>query len=213
MSEYVSKSTLQRLPFYLDALQTKLAKGEKYVSSSQLAKELNLNEVQVRKDLASASRSGGKPKVGYEIQELISDIKLFLGCHRIDKAVLVGVGSLGTALLGYKGFKDYGLEIIKAFDKNESIIGNKIKGIEISELSSIKDTIKENNVRIGIITVPAQYAQEVADTLIEAGVKAIWNFAPTRITVPEEILIQNENMASSLAVLSKHLQNKIENEK
>ena len=91
--------------------------------------------------------------------------------------------------------------------------GNKIKGIEISELSSIKDTIKENNVRIGIITVPAQYAQEVADTLIDAGVKAIWNFAPTRITVPEEILIQNENMASSLAVLSKHLQNKIENEK
>ena len=213
MSEYVSKSTLQRLPFYLDALQTKLARGEKYASSSQLAKELNLNEVQVRKDLASASRSCGKPKVGYEIQELISDIKLFLGCHRIDKAVLVGVGSLGTALLGYKGFKDYGLEIIKAFDKNESIIGNKIKGIEISELSSIKDTIKENNVRIGIITVPAQYAQEVADTLIDAGVKAIWNFAPTRITVPEEILIQNENMASSLAVLSKHLQNKIENEK
>ena len=123
-----------------------------------------------------------------------------------DKAVLVGVGSLGTALLGYKGFKDYGLEIIKAFDKNESIIGNKIKGIEISELSNIKETIKENNVRIGIITVPAQYAQEVADTLVESGVKAIWNFAPTRITVPEGILIQNENMASSLAVLSRHLQ-------
>lgn len=206
MDENASKSTLQRLPFYLDALQTKLAKGEINISSSQLAKELNLNEVQVRKDLAAASRLGGKPKVGYEISELIGDIKLFLGCNRIDKAVLVGVGSLGTALLGYKGFKDYGLEIIKAFDKNESIIGNEIKGIEICDFKKIDDVIEENNVRIGIITVPAPYAQEVADKLIEVGVKAIWNFAPTRITVPSGILIQNENMASSLAVLSRHLQ-------
>ena len=206
MDEYVSKSTLQRLPFYLDALQKKYANGEIHISSAQLAKELNLNEVQVRKDLASASRVGGKPKVGYEIKQLISDIKLFLGCNRIDKAVLVGVGSLGTALLGYKGFKDYGLEIVKAFDKNPSIIGNIIQGIDICDLSELESTIKENKVRIGIITVPALYAQDVCDTLIKAGVKAIWNFAPTRLNVGPNILIQNENMASSLAVLSRHLQ-------
>lgn len=206
MDENASKSTLQRLPFYLDALQTKLAKGEVNISSSQLAKELNLNEVQVRKDLAAASRLGGKPKIGYEIKELIGDIKLFLGCDRIDKAVLVGVGSLGTALLGYKGFKDYGLEIVKAFDKNPSVIGNEIKGIEILDLDELEKVIKANGVNIGVITVPAPYAQEVCDKLIAAGVKAIWNFAPTRLNVPEKVLIQNENMASSLAVLSRHLQ-------
>lgn len=206
MDENASKSTLQRLPFYLDALKTKLARGEINISSAQLAKELNLNEVQVRKDLAAASKLGGKPKVGYEIKELIDDIKQYLGCNRIDKAVLVGVGSLGTALLGYKGFQDYGLEIIKAFDKNPSVIGNEIKGIEICDLDELDNVIKENNVRIGVITVPAPYAQEVCDKLIQAGVKAIWNFAPTRLTVDSKILIQNENMASSLAVLSRHLE-------
>ena len=206
MDENASKSTLQRLPFYLDALIKKSQGEEIFISSSQLAKELNLNEVQVRKDLAAASRLGGKPKVGYEIKELIQDIKLYLGCDHIDKAVLVGVGSLGTALLGYKGFKDYGLEIVKAFDTNPSVIGNEIKGIEILDLTELKKVVKENKVKIGIITVPATYAQEVCDKLEEAGVKAIWNFAPTRLTVNPKILIQNENMASSLAVLSRHLQ-------
>ena len=205
MDENASKSTLQRLPFYLDAIQKKLDNGEINISSSQLAKELNLNEVQVRKDLASASRLGGKPKVGYEIKELISDIKEYLGCDHIDKAVLVGVGSLGTALLGYKGFKDYGLEIVKAFDKNPSVIGNEIKGIEIMDMAELERIVKENSVKIGVITVPAAFAQEVCDKLISAGVKAIWNFAPTRLTVDHKILIQNENMASSLAVLSRHL--------
>lgn len=208
MNENASKSTLQRLPFYLDVLKKRQANGEEFVSSSIIAKELNLNDVQVRKDLASASKLGGRPKVGYEIQELIDDIQSFIGCDRIDKAVLVGVGSLGKALLGYKGFLDYGLEIIEAFDSHSSIIGDEIKGILVSPMEDLAESIKENGVKIGIITVPASVAQEVADKLIEAGCKAIWNFAPTKINVPEDIIVQNENMASSLAVLSRHLNSK-----
>jgi redox-sensing transcriptional repressor len=207
MNENASKSTLKRLPFYLNLLKNKLANGETYISASQVAKELELNDVQVRKDLATTSKLGGKPKVGYEIQELITDIEDYLGCSRIDKAVLVGVGSLGRALLGYKGFKDYGLEIVDAFDTYPSIVGNEIKGIKINEMDSLCEKVKESGARIGIITVPAEHAQDVCDQLISAGVKAIWNFAPTILSVPKNILIQNENMASSLAILSRHLNN------
>ena len=206
MNENASKSTLKRLPFYLDLLKQKRDLGIKNISSAQVAKELGLHDVQVRKDLATASKLGGKPKIGYEIEELIHDIEEYLGCHNINKAVLVGVGSLGKALLGYKGFKDYGLEIIGAFDTYSGIIGNEIKGILVHSMDRLKSFIEENNVHIGIITVPAQYAEEVCDALVNGGVQAIWNFAPTILKEREGVIIQTENMASSLAVLSRHLE-------
>ena len=206
MNENASKSTLKRLPFYLDLLKQKRELGIKNISSAQVAKELGLHDVQVRKDLATASKLGGKPKIGYEIEELIHDIEEYLGCHNINKAVLVGVGSLGKALLGYKGFKDYGLEIIGAFDTYSGIIGNEIKGILVHSMDRLKSFIEENNVHIGIITVPAQFAEEVCDALVNGGVQAIWNFAPTILKEREGVIIQTENMASSLAVLSRHLE-------
>ena len=206
MNENASKSTLKRLPFYLDLLKQKRELGIKNISSAQVAKELGLHDVQVRKDLATASKLGGKPKIGYEIEELIHDIEEYLGCHNINKSVLVGVGSLGKALLGYKGFKDYGLEIIGAFDTYSGIIGNEIKGILVHSMDRLKSFIEENNVHIGIITVPAQYAEEVCDALVNGGVQAIWNFAPTILKEREGVIIQTENMASSLAVLSRHLE-------
>ena len=206
MNENASKSTLKRLPFYLDLLKQKRELGIKNISSAQVAKELGLHDVQVRKDLATASKLGGKPKIGYEIEELIHDIEEYLGCHNINKAVLVGVGSLGKALLGYKGFKDYGLEIIGAFDTYSGIIGNEIKGILVHSMDRLKSFIEENNVHIGIITVPAQYAEEVCDALVNGGVQAIWNFAPTILKERDGVIIQTENMASSLAVLSRHLE-------
>lgn len=208
MNENASKSTLKRLPFYLDLLKQKREQNIKYLSSSQVAKELGLHDVQVRKDLATASKLGGKPKIGYEIEELIRDIEEYLGCYNTNKAVLVGVGSLGKALLGYRGFKDYGLEIIGAFDSYPGIIGNEIKGISVHSMERLSSFIKENDVHIGIITVPAQFAQEVCDKLVEAGVQAVWNFAPTILKDKEGIIIQTENMASSLAVLSRHLESK-----
>lgn len=206
MNKNASQSTLKRLPFYLELLKQKRRQNEEYISSSQVAKELNLHDVQVRKDLATASKLGGKPKIGYEINELIRDLEDYLGCYRVNKAILVGVGSLGKALLGYKGFKDYGLEIIEAFDSYSGIIGNEIKGVKVSSMDKLASCVKENNIHIGIITVPAQYAQNVCDLLVEAGVNAIWNFAPIMLKVKEGVILQSENMASSLAVLSRHLE-------
>lgn len=208
MNENASKSTLKRLPFYLDLLKQKKEQSIEYISSSQVAKELGLHDVQVRKDLATASKLGGKPKVGYEINELIRDIEEYLGCYNTNKAVLVGVGSLGKALLGYKGFKNYGLEIVGAFDSYSGIIGEKIKGVVVHSLDSLPSFIEENNIHIGIITVPVEHAQEVCDKLVSCGVQAIWNFAPSILNVPEGIFIQTENMASSLAVLTRHLESK-----
>ena len=208
MNENASKSTLKRLPFYLDLLKQKKEQSIEYISSSQIAKELGLHDVQVRKDLATASKLGGKPKVGYEINELIRDIEVYLGCYNTNKAVLVGVGSLGKALLGYKGFKNYGLEIVGAFDSYSGIIGEKIKGVVVHSLDSLPSFIEENNIHIGIITVPVEHAQEVCDKLVSCGVQEIWNFAPSILNVPEGIFIQTENMASSLAVLTRHLESK-----
>lgn len=206
MNENASKSTLKRLPFYLDLLKQKRNENVQYISSSQVAKELGLHDVQVRKDLATASKLGGKPKVGYEIEELIRDIEEYLGCYNINRAVLVGVGSLGKALLGYKGFESYGLKIIEAFDTYPGIIGNEINGVKISSMDKLSSSVEKNNVHIGIIAVPAQFAQEVCNQLIDAGVNAIWNFAPTILKGPDNVIIQTENMASSLAVLSRHLE-------
>jgi redox-sensing transcriptional repressor len=208
MNENASKSTLKRLPFYLDLLKQKREQNIKNISSSQVAKELGLHDVQVRKDLATASKLGGKPKIGYEIDELIRDIEEYLGCYSLNKAVLVGVGSLGKALLGYKGFKSYGLEIVGAFDSYSGLIGNEIKGITIQSMDRLNSFIKENDIHIGIITVPVQYAEGVCEKLVNAGVQAIWNFAPIILKEKEGVIIQTENMASSLAVLSRHLESK-----
>ena len=195
----------------MEYLKSIKSEGEIYISSTSIAKKLKLNDVQVRKDLALVSSSGGKPKVGYEIDELILDIETFLGFKNNNKAVLVGVGSLGRALLNYTGFENYGLSIVKAFDVSLQKIGKRVNGIEILSLDDILKFCKDNNIHIGIITVPHEQAQEVCDVLVSSWVKAIWNFAPTKLSVPEDILIQNENMASSLAVLSRHLNLKMKN--
>lgn len=212
-NRYVSKNALNRIPFYMDCLKKIKLDGEKYVSSTAIAKKLNLNDVQVRKDLALVSHNGGKPKVGYEIDELIFDIEAFLGIKNDNKAVLVGVGSLGKALLNYRGFEDYGLSIVKAFDVSDKKIGKKFNDIEIVSSNEMVGFCKSNGIHIGILTVPHEQAQEACDELIEAGVKAIWNFAPTKLNVPDGILIQDENMASSLAILSRHLNVKMKTKK
>ena len=207
--KYISKNSLKRLPFYMNYLKEMKLEGRTHISSTVIAKGLSLNDVQVRKDLALVSRTGGKPKNGYEIDELINDIELFLGCRNNNLSILVGVGSLGHALLGYKGFEEYGLSIVGAFDSNEKVIGTLIKGVPVMRMSEITNFCSEKKVNIAIITVPAQYAQEVCDILVEAGIKAIWNFAPTKLDVNDDIIVQNENMASSLAILSRHLNEKM----
>lgn len=207
----VSKQTLQRLPQYLNYLNTRKKEGVIHISATSIAAGLKLNEVQVRKDLALAA-SGGKPKVGYRIDELIADIRCFLGYDNVNEAILVGVGQLGKVLLSYYGFKEYGLEIVAAFDNDETLVGTVVNGKTIFGTDKIKDLCMRLNVHIGIITVPADNAQKAAGLLIESGIKAIWNFAPVHLNVPDNILVQNENMALSLSVLSKHLAEKMKKE-
>ncbi len=206
-TQTVSKQTLSRLPQYLSYLES-LPETVRSISATGIAAALNLNQVQVRKDLASVS-SSGKPKVGYMRRDLIREIKAFLGYDSADEAVIVGAGKLGRALMGYVGFRDYGLNILAAFDSCEEMIGEDESGHQIMPIEVLKDTCQRLGVRIGIITVPAHAAQAVCDQLIDAGVLAIWNFAPVRLVVPEGILVQNENMASSLAILSNHLAEKM----
>ena len=204
MEKDISKATLKRLPTYLSYLKSMPADAPANISATALAAGLSMGEVQVRKDLALVS-DGGRPKIGYNRERLIADIEEFLGYVDTNDAVLIGAGKLGRALLGYSGFAEYGLNIVAAFDSNDAIIGTSNSGKPIMHLSRLAETCRRFKVKIGIITVPAEHAQAVCDLLIENGIMAIWNFAPKHLSVPDHILVQNENMAASLALLSKHL--------
>ena len=200
----LSQSVLKRLPGYLNYLKKQSDAASPYISATALANALGMGEVQVRKDLAAVS-SGGRPKVGYLRESLIEDIEQFLGYDNPNNAVLVGAGKLGLALLGYVGFDAYGLQILAAFDISPSV-DRTDSGKSVLPMDELENFCRVNKVAMGIITVPAPHAQQVCDQLIAAGIKAIWNFAPTHLQVPDNILVQNENMATSLAVLSMHLQ-------
>ncbi len=209
----VSKATIGRLPAYHRYLTEKLAQGEKTVSSTAIAEDLHLNAVQVRKDLAVISSVAGKPKLGFELSELIADIDRFLGYDNVTDAVLVGAGGLGSALVGYEGFKNYGLNIVAAFDTDPSLIGTSVGGVKVFDAKELSKLVRRLNVLIGIVAVPRGAAQQVADELVEGGVRAIWNFAPVHLTLPENIAVKNEDMAASLAILSKRLAEILNSEK
>lgn len=203
----ISKSVLKRLPGYLSYLKSIPQSAGPYISATAVANALGMGEVQVRKDLATVS-NGGRPKIGYLRESLIEDISQFLGYDNTTDAVLIGAGKLGQALCGYSGFGEYGLNILAAFDVKPQADQTE-EGTPILPMEELEFFCKTNKVLMGIITVPADHAQAVCDQLIHCGVKAIWNFAPTHLDVPEHILVQNENMATSLAVLSMHLQARI----
>ncbi|MGN0979045.1 MAG: redox-sensing transcriptional repressor Rex [Candidatus Avoscillospira sp.] len=207
----ISKSTLKRLPVYLTYLKSLPEDGPAHISATALAAALGMGEVQVRKDLALVS-DGGRPKIGYQREGLIADIESFLGYGNTKDAVLVGAGKLGRALLSYSGFAEYGLNIVAAFDSDDVLIGTSKSGKPIMHLSRLEDFCQKHKILIGIITVPAEHAQSVCDQLIANGIQAIWNFAPKHLDVPENILVQSENMAASLALLSKHLSEQMEKE-
>ena len=207
----ISKSVLKRLPGYLSYLKTIPETASPYISATALANALNMGEVQVRKDLAMVS-DGGRPKIGYLRESLIEDISQFLGYDNTTDAILVGAGKLGQALLGYSGFSEYGLNIIAGFDVQTSVTQTE-DGKPIYPIEQMESFCRSNKVLMGIITVPTACAQQVCDQLIACGIKAIWNFAPAHLDVPPQILVQNQNMATSLAVLSVHLQAQIKEKK
>ena len=202
MPKAISVQTLQRLPLYLQYLKT--LPDAANISARALGAVLGFGEIQVRKDLASVS-DAGRPKVGYVVSELRYDIARFLGYDNVNDAVLVGAGRLGRALLSYEGFSDYGLNIVAAFDVDFEKCGQDDSGKQVFPLDKLPDLCRRMKIEIGIVTVPAEAAQQVCDVLCAAGIRAIWNFAPAHLTVPDGVLLKNENMAASLAVLSQHL--------
>ena len=209
MEKEISRATLKRLPTYLSYLKALPSEASANISATALAAGLHMGEVQVRKDLALVS-DGGRPKIGYNREHLIADIENFLGYGNSNDAVLIGAGKLGRALLGYGGFAEYGLNIVAAFDANDTLIGTTNGGKPIMHLSRLGEVCQRYKIKIGIIAVPAEYAQGVCDLLIENGILAIWNFAPKHLNVPDGILVQNENMAASLALLCKHLNERMQ---
>ena len=199
----VSRATLGRLPRYLTFLRELDPEKVPFISATTISKELQLGEVQVRKDLAAVS-GAGRPRRGYETPELIARLEDCLGCNGLSYAVLVGAGRLGRALLLYDGFESFGVKIKAAFDSNEKVISLDSK-TEILPMNQFHAFCQENGIHIGIITVGEGSAQDVCDQMIQSGITAIWNFAPCKLNVPEHILLQNENLALSLA----HLKNRL----
>lgn len=201
----ISKSTLRRLPVYLHYLYS-IRDGKANISSAAIANTFGLNDVQVRKDLAMVSGSG-RPKTGYDTAELIGQIESCLGCREDTRAILVGAGNLGKALLSYSEFADYGVRIMAAFDVDSALIGTSVGGKNIFPLDHLEAYCLQNAAALGIVTVPVGAAQSVCDRLISCGVRAIWNFAPTILKTPGSVLVENENLASSLGILSRHIRN------
>jgi len=197
----IPQASLRRLPQYHHLLRELDSQGIRAVSCTRIGLALNCIPVQVRKDLQYTGITG-KPKTGYSVPELIKAIETFLGWNKVNEAFLVGAGNLGTAILGHERFSQYGLRIVAAFDTDPAKIGLKIHDREVLPLAKLANLAQRINIRLGIITAPAEVAQSIADEMVKAGILAIWNFAPVRLKVPSTIFVHNEDLYGSLASLS-----------
>jgi redox-sensing transcriptional repressor len=200
----MNKMLYNRLLSYLRYMKQLPEDAPDTISSSMISAALGIYDVQVRKDLALVSDKG-KPKIGYIRKELIQDIECFLGYDKFTEAAIVGVGNLGHALLSYENFEKYGLRIVAAFDTDPKLIGTTIGKTKVIDAEKISNLCERLGIRIGIITVPSQHAQDVCDRLVQGGVKAIWNFAPIDLQVPDDVIVKNEDLVASLAVLTRQL--------
>lgn len=203
-TDKIPEPTLRRLPWYLSNAKLMKEKGEKYVSSTQISKQINIDASQIAKDLSYVDIAG-RTRVGYDIDLLIQVLEDFLGFTNMHRAYLFGVGSLGGALLRDSGLSHFGLQIVGAFDINPELVGTKINGIPIYHSDDFEQRMKQDGVNIGVLTVPITIAQEISDKMIAGGIKAIWNFTPFRIRVPENIVVQNTSLYAHLAVMFNRL--------
>ncbi len=201
----VSKNLVYRLPIYLTISQRLLEEGAKYITAPQISEITGINVETVKKDLSQICKTPGNPKLGREAGLLVEEILEFGVYTKVTSAILIGVGHLGKALLHYGGFKEWGLDIAAGFDRDPSVVGTLIDGKKIYANKEMPEVIEATNAEIAIITVPKEYAQQLADFAIAAGIRAIWNFAPTHLSVPDDVILQNENMASSLSLLNYNL--------
>lgn len=196
----ISTQTIRRLPQYLRIFYNLHAYGRELVSSTTLAEETQLLPIVIKKDLQAVG-APSKLRAGFKVAGTISVIEKFLGWNNLNKAFLVGVGHLGAALLGFDGFKNHGLKIVAAFDTHPEKVSSEVNGVHVYHTSQLSTIVEKENLKIAILTLPAAAAQGVTDTLIAAGIKAIWNFAPVNLTVPSGVIVQKEDISSGLAEL------------
>jgi redox-sensing transcriptional repressor len=200
-SKLASLPTIKRLPSYLHVIEHANKEGKQYISGTVIADELELEPIQVRKDLA-VTGIVGKPRIGFPVPELIEAIHNFLHWNKDHNAIILGAGNLGTALMGYVEFRRRGMNIVAAFDPDKEKIGRTINGTEVYSLNQMQAKVEQLRVDIAILTVPSAQAQAVADLLVKSGIKAIWNFTNDKLKVPPDVIVQKEDLSSGYAVLS-----------
>lgn len=201
---FPSEPTLRRLPWYLAYIHLLSERGVEYVSSTTIARSINVDASQIAKDL-SVLGIRGKTRIGYEVGMLESALEGFLGFATPHRAVIMGVGSLGAALISDSGLARYGMRIVAGFDVNPEVVGREIAGVKVFGLERLAEKVAECDARIGIITVPVESAQSTADRLVAAGVNALWNFTPMRLRTAPEVVIQNTSIYAHLAVMYNRL--------
>lgn len=209
MGQILSKAVFERIPTYLHYLRSLNADKTTFISATKISKAVHFGEVLVRKDLSAVS-GAGKPKIGYNAFELIEHLEAVLGHQEQEKVVIVGTGKIGRALLDYDGFSEFGMEVVAGFDSDETKLGQTDFGKPILSIHKFKQFCIENEIRVGIIAVPESKAQEVCNLMVESDIYAILNFAPTRLEVPKTVILENENIASSLAVVSGRMKKNFE---
>lgn len=200
----IPKPSLRRLPLYYRYLKELAERNVGITSSEELGAAVSVPAAQVRKDLTFLGELG-RPGVGYEVLSLAAHLEDILGIINDKEAILVGAGRLGTALAGYDGFRNYGLDIVALFDVDPDKVGQTIGAKTVFPLTKLPNLVQRLNIQIGIVTAPSSVAQSVADLMVAAGITVIWNFAPCHLKVPDHVWVENEDLASRLAMLSYHI--------
>ena len=204
MKKIISQATIDRLPLYFRTLRLVEEEEQNIISSDELGRRLDITPEQIRKDLATFGQFGRKG-IGYDVRDLRDKIGNILGLQNKWRLAIVGLGHLGCALANYVNFAPLGFSVVALFDNDKKVIGSEVNGLKVNATSSMKKIIASRSVDIGVITVPASAAQSVADSLVAAGVKGIWNFAPIKLNVPLEVPLVNEDLSVGLSALSYHM--------
>ncbi|MDD2446453.1 MAG: redox-sensing transcriptional repressor Rex [Tissierellia bacterium] len=202
----VSITVIRRLPKYHRYLSELKDKGINRISSQELSKLTGFTASQIRQDLNNFG-GFGQQGYGYNVDDLYKELGKILGVDRDYTAVIAGTGNLGHAIANYKGINEGGFKILSLFDRNPNVIGKEVSGVEVRDINLLEEYISENNIDIGIITVPKEGAQPIADRLVKAGVRGIWNFAPTDLIVPKNVIVENVRLKESILILSYFLSN------
>ena len=210
MVQHIGKfPSIRRLPLYLRAACILREQGRTVVSSAHLARELGFEQIQVKKDL-EITGVAGKTGVGYPVDALITAIETFLNWNNATDAVLIGAGRLGGALLGYTGFQERALRLVAAFDTDPAKIGARVAGAEVFAMERLEKLVRRLHIHLAVLTVPADAAQDAAEQCVGAGIRAIWNFTPVKLHLPEHIIVQREDLSAGLAELSVRLKHALE---